>query len=441
MKESMFNIYLVDEKEQKYLVFNTLSKSLVQIDGEVYTLMTQKRLDEMDDTGLRALRKERIIVGDSVNELDMLRIIINRGRFDGTSVGVTVIPTHACNLACIYCYQGHGDVLSTTMSEETVRRTIEFIKKIAAGRRKIELNFYGGEPLLFPDKLFRILEEIHTFAEQQGAELFVYITSNGILFTEDIMNQLSQYNHKVQITLCGPKEVHNTIRVDKQGNGTYDALMTLISLFKKHGITFQLRVDVGEDNVSTIGALLDDLNRRGFGGAYIRVGRINKDYCYQQVESTTAELKPSELVRICQLAHDKGFETDPLTIYRYVECIAMIDNFLAVDPTGDVYKCIAACNFPEHRVGTLNEDGELINMNHQVYCTWVLRNPLLFEECRTCKFSPICGSGCALAAYCDTGDLNSPSCKEKDMGEVVRTYVKVNYPQLFERCTYETIIL
>jgi len=332
-------------------------------------------------------------------------------------------------------------VLSNTMNEETVKRTIAFIKKNAEGRRKIELSFYGGEPLLYPDILFKILREIHTFAEQQGAVLSVYITSNGILFTEDIIKQLKPYNHKVQITLCGPKEVHDTFRVDKKGNGTYDKLMQLIQLFKKHNITFQLRVDVGKDNYPTIGALFDDLKERGFEGSFIRVGRINKDYCYQQVESTTAELKPSELVQICKLAHDKGFKTDPLTIYKYVECIAMIDNFLAVDPKGDVYKCIAACNFPEHRVGTIDEDGNLINMNYQAYCTWVLRSPLLFKECTSCTFSPICGSGCALAAYCDTGDLNSPSCKEKTMGEVVRTYVMVNYPQLFERCTYETIVL
>ena len=441
MKESMFNIYLIDEKEKNYLVFNTLYKSLVQIDDEVYTLITDKNIDKIDDNVLKALKKERIIVDSSVNELDVQKIIMNRGRFEGTSIGVTVIPTHACNLACTYCYQGHGDVLSNTMSDETVKRTIEFIKKSAVNRRKIELNFYGGEPLLFPDILFKILEEIQSFADKQGTELSVYITTNGILFTEDIAEKLKHYNHKVQITLCGPKEMHNQIRVDKKGNGTYDALMNLISLFKKHGITFQLRVDVGEDNYSSIGELFDDLNRRGFGGAYIRVGRINKDYCYKQMESTTTELKPSELVRICKIAHEKGFETAPLTIYRYVECIAVIDNFLAVDPHGDVYKCIAACNFPELRIGTLDENGELTTMNYQVYCAWVLRTPLLFEECRTCKFSPICGSGCALAAYCDTGDINSPSCKEKNMGEVVRTYIMVEYPSLFERCTYETIIL
>ena len=163
MKESMFNIYLVDEKEQKYLVFNTLSKSLVQIDSEVYTLMTQNRIDEMDDTGLRALRKERIIVGDSVNELDMLKIIINRGRFDGTSVGVTVIPTHACNLACTYCYQGHGDVLSNTMSDETVRRTIEFIKKLDVDTCQF------SNPIVYPGtKLFEEAKENNWLRFNEG---------------------------------------------------------------------------------------------------------------------------------------------------------------------------------------------------------------------------------------------------------------------------------
>ncbi len=441
MKESMFNIYLLDEKEQKGLVFNTLHKSVVQIDSEVYTSMKENRMQDIDDNVLKILKNEKIIVDDKVNELDVFRIFINRSRFSGASVGFTVIPTHACNIACKYCYQGHGDVLSSTMNEETVRRTIEFIKKNAAGYKKIELNFYGGEPLLFPDITFKILEEVGVFADEQGIILSVYMTSNCTLFTEEIAEKIKKYNHQMQITLCGPKEVHDQIRVDKKGNGTYDTLMNVLQIFKDHGVSFRIRVDVGQDNYDSIGDLLEDLKERGFGGAFIRVGRITKDYCYREMESQIPEMNPNELVQICKIAHEKGFETDPLTIYRYIECIAMIDNFVAIDPKGDVYKCIAACNYPELRIGTIDEHGRLADMNYKGYCAWILRDPLLFEECRECKFSPLCGSGCALAAYCATGEIYSPSCKEKNLGEIVRTYIMVNFPQVFERCTYESVIL
>jgi uncharacterized protein len=440
MKESMFNVYLLDEKERKYLVYNTLYGSIVQIDDEVYTLIKNNTVDEIDHDLLEVLAHEKFVIDDNLDELDVYRLILNRDKYNADSIGFTVIPTHACNLACKYCYQGHGDVLSTTMSEETVRRTIEFIKKNAEGRRKIDLTFYGGESLLFPDKLFRVLKEIHTFAQQQGADFHVLIVTNGTLVTEDIIKKLNPYNHEVQITLSGPRDVHNAIRVDKQGHGTYDTLMDVMALLKTHNIVFRLRIDVSQNSYDAIDTVLEDLAERGFQGIRISFGRISQDCCYTEPELDMAEVNPNDLVRLCKLAYDKGFETAPLKIYNYIICPAIADNYVIISPKGDVYKCNAACNFPEHRVGFVDEHGDLADMNHEVYCAWTLRDPLLISECRECKFSPICGGGCAMAAYIKTGDLYSPNCKGKNMGEVVRTYIMVEYPQLFETCRFETII-
>jgi uncharacterized protein len=442
MKESMFNVYLVDEKEKTSVVFNTMHRSIVRMDDEVYTLINQDRIDEIDDNVLKLLKKENIIVDDDADELEMLRIKFNRGKYKATATGFTVIPTHACNLACKYCYQGHGDVLSNTMSEETVRRTIEFIKKNAADTKRLAVNFYGGEPLLYPDIIFEITEEVHRFAEEQGMEFKVSMTSNGTLFTEDIVKKLTRYSHEVQITLCGPKEVHDTIRVDKQGHGTYDTLMDVIALFEKHHIMFHVRVDVDQSNYDAVDALLDDLNTRGFKGFYIAFCPIGEDVCYKEMEVDIKEVDPASLARLFKLAHDKGFKTNPITIHNFVEgCSALLDSFLAVDPYGDIYKCIAAPNYTEHKLGTIDDDGDLADMNYSVYCAWTLRDPLRIEECVKCKFSPICGGGCALAAYAKHGRINAPGCEEQELGEIVRTYIMLKFPELFEKSAYETIVV
>jgi uncharacterized protein len=442
MKESMFNIYLVDEREKNSIVFNTMSRSVILMDDEVYTLIKNNSIDEIDDNILRSLKKENIIVDDDADELEMLKIRFNRGKYKATSVGITVIPTHACNLACTYCYQGHGDVLSTTMSDETVRRTIEFIKKNAVGYTNLAVNFYGGEPLLFPDILFKIAEEVKSFAEEHGITFMVSATSNGTLFTEDVVEKLNHYNHKVQITLCGPKEVHDQIRVDKKGNGTYDTLMDVINLFRKHNISFHVRVDVDQSNYDAVTTLLDDLNTRGFNDFYIAFCPIGEDVCYSKMELDIKGVDSVSLTRLFKLAHEKGFKTNPITIHNFVEgCSALLDSFLAIDPHGDVYKCIAAPNYKEHKLGTVDENGDLADMSYRAYCTWTLRDPLRIEECVTCKFSPVCGGGCALAAYAKHGSINSPGCEEEELGEVVRTYVMLKFPELFETSSYETIIL
>jgi uncharacterized protein len=442
MKESNYNIYLLDEKEQKGLVFNTIQRSIVQIDSRTYSLIRDNRVDEIDGEILEALKTGNMIIDDNLNELDMLKIIFNRKKYNANTSGFTIIPTHACNLACKYCYQGHGDVLSNTMNEETVRRTIEFIKKNSVVPTNLAVNFYGGEPLLFSDILFRILEELKIFTNENGMNLSVALASNGTLFTDEIAERLKEYKHRVQITLYGPKDIHDEIKIDKKGNGTYDSLMNVISLFKKHNISFHVRVDVDQINYNAMESLLEDLKRRGFEGIHVNFSPISKDACYTEMELETEEVHLASLARLSKMAHDQGFKTDPIYIHNFVDrCSVIFDNFFAIDPKGDVYKCMAAPNYTEHRLGTIDENGNLTNINYEAYCKWTLRDPLRNEECIKCKFSPICGGGCALVAYVKNSDINFPGCKEKDLEEIVRMSIMLRYPELFERCTYESIVL
>ena len=77
-------------------------------------------------------------------------------------------------------------------------------------------------------------------------------------------------------------------------------------------------------------------------------------------------------------------------------------------------------------------------------CKWTLRSPLLIKECVECKFAPICGGGCALTAYEKHGDINAPGCEgkeEKELEEIVRTFIMLKYPELFEGYTYERTVL
>jgi uncharacterized protein len=442
MKESVYNVYLIDEKEKKGLVYNTMHRSIVQIDEEVYTLMRENRVAEIPIDILDVLKNGNIVVDDNLNERDMLKIKFSRAKYNGVFIGFTIIPTHACNLACKYCYQGHGNILSSTMNEETIERTIEFIKKNAMGHKSLGVNFYGGEPLLFPNIIFKILEELNLFADEHNIRLSTTFTSNGTLFTREIAEKLRKYNHEVQITLCGPQDVHDLIRVSKKGDGTYERLMDVIQLFKEHGIAFHVRVDVDQDNYTTMKSLLEDLKKRGFEGTFISFCPIGEDVCYTEMERDSKPVDVVMLTRLSKMAHDMGFKTNPIYIHNFVEgCSAISDNFFVVDPRGNVFKCIAAPNYTEHQLGTLNEDGDLTNINYDAYCAWTLRDPLLIEECKECKFAPICGGGCALAAYAKHGSLLAPGCEEKELGEILRTFIMLRYPELFEGCTYESIVL
>ncbi|MBU6997631.1 MAG: radical SAM protein [Theionarchaea archaeon] len=442
MKESRYNIYLLDEKEKKGLIYNSMQRSIVHIDDEVYNLMRSGRIEEISDDVTDVLKQGRALIDENQDELQILKIMFNRAKFSALSTGFTIIPTHLCNLACTYCYQGHGDVMGKTMSTETARRAVEFIKKNAVGRKSLGINFYGGEPLLFPDIPFGILEQIKQFTDENGIYLSTSFTSNGTLFTEEIVKNLKDFEHEVQITFCGSREVHDAVRVDKKGNGTYERLMDVISLFRDNDIRFHIRVDIDQENYHTISSLLEDLSQRGFGGLYIGFCPIGKDICYTEMERDSGRIDLVSLTRLFKVAHDMGFRTNPIYIQNFIEgCAAIKDAFLAIDPDGDVYKCIAAPNYKEHRFGTLDESGNLSNVNYDAFCSWTLRDPLLIEECVQCKFAPICAGGCALSAYSKHGSIMSPGCDEKDLGEIMRTYIMLKHPELFEGCSYESIVL
>jgi uncharacterized protein len=442
MKESMYNIYFLDEKSKKCIVFNTMYRSAVQIDDEVYSLIKTGNISKIQEESLEELINERIVVEDNLDESKMLKIKFGRGKFNTRVAGFTIIPTHACNLACKYCYQGHGDILRNTMNEEIIQKTFAFITKKAEGFKRLSLTLYGGEPLLFPDITFKILEKVNEFVKKNNMEFLCKMATNGTLLTEEIAETLNKYDCNVQLTLAGAKDLHNKRRIDKKGNGTYDSVVETISLLKERGTKFHVRVDVDEDNCGSIDVLLDDLKERELGGIFIVFSSIERDTCYTKMEYDASKAGLASLAHLSKMAYDKGFKTNPIHIYNFVQgCGALQDNFFTIDPKGDVYKCYAAPYYSEHRLGTINDEGELTHINYDAYCKWTLRDPLSIEECQTCKFAPICGGGCAMAAYKRNGDINFPGCEKRDMGEIIRMYILQKCPELFEECTYETIVV
>jgi uncharacterized protein len=442
MKESIYNLYFLDKKKEKCLIFNTLHRSILETDHEVFTLFRNGHIEQIDTGIIDMLQACQIICEDTLDEHELLKIMFCREKFNATTMGITIIPSHLCNLACKYCYQGHGDVLHSTMNDTVIKKTIAFIKNQSQSCGRLGINLYGGEPFLYPDIGFTLLEELHAFAQKEGKEFTTTVTTNGTLITEDIVQKLKKFDHRVQITLCGSQDVHDTIRVDKQGGGTYERIMEVIALLIRESISFHIRIDVDENNVHSIESLLQDMKQRGFEDIYLGFSPIGEEICYTEMEMEPKRISPQQLSYLADLANQYGFRANPLYIQNFIEgCSALSDSYLTVDPKGDVYKCLATPHYEEHKIGSIDEEGNLIHTNYQAYVDWTLRDPLRIPECRECIFSPLCAGGCALAAYALHGTLNAPGCREKDLSGVIRNYLQITYPELFEECSYETIVL
>ena len=140
---------------------------------------------------------------------------------------VTLQVTQNCNLRCAYCaYSGKYNQRSHTnrvMSFETMKRSVDFAIKHSYGIEKLNIGFYGGEPLLEIQNIKKIIEYIKQ--EYPGKKIDYTLTTNGTIFSEENIHFLMENNFKVMVSLDGPKELHDENRVFSNGIGSFDKIM------------------------------------------------------------------------------------------------------------------------------------------------------------------------------------------------------------------------
>lgn len=428
-RASMYNIYFKTDPEQ-YLVYNTLWGSIIKIDEEAKECLNNNTFEGLSDEILSMLTQNGFVV--DTDETSVFQVFMNRLKYQNNTICFILIPTHRCNMACTYCYQGAGDILVNSMNEENLEKTLKFIKRMATGCLGISISLYGGEPFLESKKILTMLEDLQCYCQGENKSLRVGGTTNGTLLDEDLIIKLKEYLiEDLQITFAGPKRFHDKKRIYKNGVGTYDRLIEVLKLLKKHGVRYHVRVDVDEENYPYIGELLDDLIDKLGKPPRLSIQRISCDLFLNKEQMVRiSEISDEHLHELYALADAKGYKTNPIYIGNYrVGCGAIFDNTYVIDPVGDVYKCEAAVGNLDHRLGTISEDGSLININQKAYYKWVLRNPLQFEECRNCEFAPICFAGCALRAYAQFGDIDRPVCYKDQYRANIETYLRDYYPE------------
>lgn len=193
MKFSKFN--LIIKEGDKRILFNTLSGECFKISIDVAEMIENNLLDQLNKELYDDFVEKGIIVDDQVEENRYFSYIQNQTRFNNNALSSTVLLTWACNLACIYCYEGAG-CRTIRMNKATADRFIGFMINQAKTRnsKSMYINLFGGEPLLNIDCGFYILDELKKFCGEKNIEFASGIITNGTLLTAKIVNQLINYN-------------------------------------------------------------------------------------------------------------------------------------------------------------------------------------------------------------------------------------------------------
>ena len=134
---------------------------------------------------------------------------------------------HTCNLNCSYCFASQGKYHGerAVMSLETAKRSLDFLIENSGTRRNLEVDFFGGEPLMNFDVVKKTVEYARQIEKEKGKNFRFTLTTNGVLVDDDVIDFANREMSNVVLSLDGRKEVHDRFRVDFAGNGSFDKTM------------------------------------------------------------------------------------------------------------------------------------------------------------------------------------------------------------------------
>ncbi len=447
VKISKYNIALKLRKNT-YILYNTLYNSVSKIDSELMDAMLKRNLKDIPQDIKSKLYNFGFLVDDELEELNIIKTLRNfeiSKLYSAFRVGLTLTMTYACNLKCPYCYEGS----LTQKTDYLSKKDIDVILKFALNHQKyfpikrnpsIDVSFYGGEPLLNWKCCKYTLESLEALKRKGEIEDYTAgFVTNGTLINMDVIDAINDFNIvSMQITLDGPKEIHDKRRITRTGKGTFDTIIHNIKLLldnvtnKKFHIG--IRINVDKTNVHAIPDLLDYLVSEGMSEVSISFGIIRGDIQHSHSCNNTlltgSELR-DYLPKLWKEAYVRGFEVQTRPNYKILYCMYDYLFSYVVDPNRKLYPCWEFVGNEKYSVGEITDDGHFKVKPY--YYDVKAKDPTEFEECKKCPFLPICGGGCAAESIRRNGHPNGPGC---DMNryiwrEGLKFYLARRYPHLF----------
>lgn len=445
MKSSKYNVYI--PTQDKFVVYNTLTGSLLFVDEEMRSALEKNQLEKLDDTVKKQLTTHGIAVDDDIDETAVYNYLHTKEVYAPSYTSVTVFPTYACNLSCHYCYQQWQDMSKSSMTEQVLKNTMEFLKKriIEDKSRALLVKVFGGEPLVHPRATETFLAGLHQFADQHGIEYFGTLTTNGTLFRGELFEKLSPHIAAVHITLDGPEALHNSIRFYSDGTGTYADIMETLSLLGETSIRTCLRINIHDGDYTTTKSLLADLRERGFSkctnfeldfGLVVQQDKCDlqlnvKEYIADKETAVTSARYIESMLHSMDWENTEGvrYPDDIRMDKAPVICDQTKRRRYIIDSFGDIYLCPSKAGEKEYKVGRIGENGKATWI-HSFYDI-LTRNPLDFAECTHCAYLPVCGGGCAVHAKEKNGSYTTSFCGavKQITSQRILSYLTRYYPE------------
>ncbi len=323
---------------------------------------------------------------------------------------------HTCNLNCAYCFASQGKYQGdrALMSFEVGKRALDFLIENSGTRTNLEVDFFGGEPLMNFDVVKQLVAYAREREKETGKNFRFTLTTNGVLIDDDVIDFSNKEMSNVVLSLDGRKEIHDRFRVDYAGNGSYDKIVPKFQKLveARGGKNYYMRgtfTHANPDFLKDIEQMLD----LGFTELSMEPVVCAED----DPSALTKEDMPivmEQYEKLAELMLRRHREGRPFTFYHYMidlkggPCIykrvsgcGSGTEYMAVTPWGDLYPCHQFVGEERFKLGNVFDGVDNTDVQDEFFACNVYARP----ECKDCWAKLYCSGGCAANAYHATGSV------------------------------------
>ena len=317
---------------------------------------------------------------------------------------------HDCNLACKYCFAEEGEYHGrrALMSYEVGRKALDFLIENSGSRHNLEVDFFGGEPLMNWQVVKDLVAYGRSQEEPHNKKFRFTLTTNGVLLNDEVMDFCNREMANVVLSIDGRPEVHDYMRPFRNGKGSYDLVLPKFQKFAKsrQGKSYYVRGTFTHNNLDFSEDVLH-LADAGFDQVSVEpvVGQDTEAYALKQ-QDLPAILEQYDKLAAEMVKREKegrGFTffhfmidlTGGPCVYKRLSGCGSGTEYLAVTPWGDFYPCHQFVGQEKYLMGNVDEGIWRQDIVDEFKCC----NVYTKEKCRNCFAKFYCSGGCAANSY------------------------------------------
>ena len=325
---------------------------------------------------------------------------------------------HDCNLRCKYCFAATGDFGKgrKLMPLETGKAAIDFLIKQSVGRQNLELDFFGGEPLMNFDVVKQLVAYGKEQAAANGKNIKFTITTNGMLLNDENIDFINKEMSNVVLSIDGRKEVNDRMRVKVDQTGCYDRIIeNYKKLVEKRGDKeYYVRGTFTKYNLDFANDVLH-LYEQGFEQVSVEpvITDPSVPYALSEEDLDTIYAEYERLADEIMAIKEKGgfinffhfmiaLNQGPCVIKRLKGC-GCGNEYVAVTPDGDIYPCHQFVGMDDYKMGNVHEGTFDLDLKKEFAGAHVYNKP----ECKKCWAKFYCSGGCNANNLSYAGDIHT----------------------------------